>query len=167
MNSVQINYNLLEPVVYKVDPIINDSHNVIDLYHKRLLHINKDYLIKTINVTSGLKRVTSSKELSNCDLCYYGKFNEIVSRKPLDSGSILTIFDVDIAGPFNIPGLKGERYFVTITCRASRAIWIYPIKFKSDVFNILVKFCNRIETQFNILIKVFRIDNAKELTSSK
>jgi len=120
LNNIYINWPLLEPIIYKVDTIINS--NTLDLYHKRFSHINKDYLTKTINCTKGLNKDVS-KELDNCDSCYFGKFHEIVSRKPLLSPeTILTFFDVDIAGPFKIKGLKGERYFATFTDRKSRAV---------------------------------------------
>jgi hypothetical protein len=103
-------------------------------------------LIKTINSVIGLKLINSNSILYNCDSCYYGKFSRTISRQPLlDNGRILTIIDIDIAGPFKIIGLKGERYFMTITCRASRAIWIYPIKYKSEAFDILIRFYILIE----------------------
>ena len=79
----------------------------------------------------------------------------------------MTIIDTDIAGPFRIKGLKGERFFMTITCRASRAIWIYPIKQKSDTFDVLIKFYTLIETQFEVKILVIRLDNAQEFKSSQ
>jgi hypothetical protein len=126
--NININYNVLELIVYKIDPIItssdnNNDNNELDLYYKRLLHINKDYLIKTIDSVIGLKPIYSNSILHNCDSCYYGKFSRTISRQPLlDNGRILIIIDIDIAGPFKITGLKGERYFMTITCRASKAI---------------------------------------------
>ena len=43
--DVLVNERALEPIVYKVDP---SSNNTLDLYHKRLGHINQDYLNKTI-----------------------------------------------------------------------------------------------------------------------
>jgi hypothetical protein len=57
----------------------------------------------------------------------------------------LTIINIDIAGPFKITGLKEERYFITITYKASKAIWIYPIKYKSKAFNVLIRFYTLIE----------------------
>ena len=173
--NADINYSILEPLVYKVDPIIASISNTtsdksydLDLYHKRLLHINKDYLIKTISSVSGLKTVDSSYVLHNCDSCHFGKFSRTISREPLlDNGRILTILDIDVAGPFKILGLKGERYFLTITCRASRAIWVYPIKYKSEVLDVLVRFYTLIETQFGIKILIIRLDNAGEFKSNK
>ena len=56
----------------------------------------------------------------------------------------LTVFDIDIAGPLLPLGLNGERFFMIITCRGSRAVWIYPIKYKGDAFDVLTRFFNLI-----------------------
>jgi hypothetical protein len=74
---------------------------------------------------------------------------------------------MDLLGPFKIKGLKGERYIFSLTDRASRAIWVYSIKHKSDALDILIDFYNMIKNQFNISIKAFRLDNAKEFKSTK
>jgi hypothetical protein len=98
-------------------------------------------LIKTIDSVIRLKPINNNSILHNCDSCYYSKFSRTISRQPLlDNSRILTIINIDIAGPFKITGLKGERYFMTITCKASKAIWIYLIKYKSEAFDILIRF---------------------------
>jgi Reverse transcriptase (RNA-dependent DNA polymerase)/gag-polypeptide of LTR copia-type/Integrase core domain len=159
-----IDHKTLEPVVYQVTSATSE----LDLIHKRLNHLSKDYLIKTLDCTKGLE-VKDSKHssLDNCDSCYIGKFTKIGSKEPFKPTSNLIYFDVDIAGPFKAHGLKGERYFLTITDRGTRAIWVYPIKYKSDALDTLIAFYKVIETQFNTKIKAFRLDNAKEFKSSK
>jgi len=79
----------------------------------------------------------------------------------------LIVFDVDIAGPFRPLGPKGEAYFLTITDRGSRCVWIYAIKHKGDAYDVLVSFFKMIETQFEVKIKAFKLDNAKEFKSNK
>lgn len=161
-----INYDLLEPVIYKIS-----KTSKLDLIHKRLNHLNKDYLIKSLNSSKGLIRDKDKEfykeDLSNCDSCYEGKFTKIGSKEPFTSTSNLIYLDIDIAGPFRTSGLKGERYFLAITDRGTRTIWVYPIKFKSDALDILISFYKIIETQFNTKIKALRLDNAKEFKSSK
>jgi hypothetical protein len=58
----------------------------------------------------------------------------------------LIVFDIDIAGPFKPFGPKGEAYFLTITDRGNRYIWIYTMKHKGDAYDILVSFFKMIET---------------------
>jgi hypothetical protein len=162
--DVIINHDVLEPVIYKVSKSINK----LDLIHKRLNHLNKEYLIKTLEYTKGLGLDTKDiKDLNNCDSCYIGKFTKVGSKEPFKPTSNLIYIDIDIAGPFRTKGLKGESYFLTITDRGTRTIWVYPIKFKAEALDILISFYKLIETQFSTKIKAIRLDNAKEFKSNK
>jgi hypothetical protein len=78
----------------------------------------------------------------------------------------LTYFDVDIAGPFKNIGLKGERYFITFTCRSTRAIWVYSLKYRSQALDKLRELVNLIKNQFDVNVKGIHLDNAKEFFSS-
>lgn len=46
----------------------------------------------------------------------------------------------------------------------SRYTWICPIKLKSDVAHVIPHFITMIANRFNAQIKIFRSDNAHELT---
>ena len=105
--------------------------------------------------------------MSECQACEKGKFTQVISRDLLKSGAPLTLFDCDIAGPLQTIGLKGERYFLTITCRATRAIWLHLLKAKSDAYNKLVNHVLMITNQFGPKIKGFHFDNGGEFTSNK
>ena len=184
LDNIYINYKLLEPIVYNIinynlvnnkNLILNLNNNntnkvntLLDLYYRRFLYINKDYIFKSIKNSIGLIMSNPNNTiLSNCDNCYYSKFKEIISCKPNKLVNILEFIDCDILGPFKIKGLKGENYIFTITCCASKCIWIYAIKYKSDIYDIIIDFYNMILTQFNIKIKGARLDNAKEFKSIK
>jgi len=156
--------------VYKVET----EYNTLDLIHKRLNHLSKDYLIKTLEYSLGFKlnksdsiKELNKKELTNCEPCIYGKSHEIISYKPLGSPiDPLIYFDVDIAGPFKHLGLRGERYFITFTCRKTRLVWLYCLKTRSEAINKFILLINLIKNQFNINIKGFHLDNAKEFKST-
>ena len=178
--NLNVNNKALESVIYKVDSTIYSSinNNIINynselnLYHKRLNHINKDYLIKTLKQYS-INAYKDNNKLNNniladCESCHIGKFHQKVSYKPLKAPkSILTFYDIDICGPFKVKGLYNERYFFSFTDRKTRAVWIYAIKAKSDAIDIIAEFINLIYNQFNIKIKGFRLDNAAEFKSAK
>jgi hypothetical protein len=57
----------------------------------------------------------------------------------------LIIFDVDIVGLFKPKGPKGEIYFIIITDRNFKIVWLYNLKYKSNVYNILINFIKIIE----------------------
>ncbi|CZS99481.1 uncharacterized protein RCO7_11544 [Rhynchosporium graminicola] len=139
-----VNHELLEPVSFKVD---SNKSSKLDLYYKRLLHTNKEFIYKTIEGSKGLK-IQKGLDLSDCSTYNSGKIHAISSTKLISDTPPLTIFDIDIAGPFNIKGLKGERFFLTITCRGSRAIWVYALKHKAEAYDTLIEWYNIITTQF-------------------
>ena len=125
IDNINIDFDTLEPVIYQVKSVQDKSE--LDLYYKRLLHINKDYILKTITSVNGLKQIGDSNSgLNHCNSCYSGKFTRIYSHELLKSNTIFDIIDIDVAGPFNTIGIKGERYFMTITDRASRAYMGLP-----------------------------------------
>ena len=163
--NINLNYDILEPVVYQISS--NYKAKDLNLYHKRLNHINKELLIKTIQHTKGLALNKENQQLDDCEPCNLGKFHVINSKEPLKSADKLIGFDLDIAGPFKEKGLKEERYFLALTDRGTRAIWVYPLKHKSDCLDIIINFYNLILNQFNIKIKFFRLDNAQEFKSVK
>jgi hypothetical protein len=115
LNKVFINYKALEPIVYN---IVNYSSNIInknlilnlnnkddsllDLYYRRFLYINKDYIIKSTKNLIGILIPKPDLILYNCDNCYYAKFKEIISRKPNNPVNILKFIDCDILGLFKI-----------------------------------------------------------------
>jgi hypothetical protein len=120
--NVIINYNILKLVIYKAFSI---NINKLDLIYKRLNHLNKDYLIKTIKCIKGLNSLKEKEEelnLNNCNLCYNGKFIKVRSKEPFKSTSNLIYLNINIRGSFKTSGLKGKRYFLTITNRGNRTI---------------------------------------------
>ncbi|TVY49106.1 Retrovirus-related Pol polyprotein from transposon TNT 1-94 [Lachnellula cervina] len=165
--NMLVDFNKLEPIVYYTKP----ENNKLDLYHKRLNHLNKDILLKTIDNTFGLSlgnNEASNNSISDCEPCFISKFHNIGSKKPMSTAPILSVYDIDIVGPIRPLGPKGEKYFMTITDRGSRGAWVFPIKYKGDAYSILVKFFNMIKTQFpEAQIKALKLDNAKEFKSSK
>ncbi|TVY31233.1 hypothetical protein LCER1_G009369 [Lachnellula cervina] len=114
-----VDFNKLEPIVYYTKP----ENNKLDLYYKRLNHLNKNILLKTIDNISSLSlgnNKASNNYISDCELCFIGKFHNIESKKPISTTLVLSVFNIDIVGPIRPLGLKGEKYFITITNRVNR-----------------------------------------------
>jgi transposase InsO family protein len=57
---------------------------------------------------------------------------------------------------------------MTLTDRGSRSVWVYSIKYKGDVYIVLINFFKLINTQFDeVNIKAFKLDNIQEFKSGK
>ena len=110
------------------------------------MHINKDYIIKSAKNLIRILILKPDLILYNYDNYYYTKFKEIISQKSNNPVNILEFIDCDILGLFKIKGLKEENYIFIIIYRASKYIWIYIIKFKSNIYNIIINYYNIILT---------------------
>ncbi|CZT11343.1 uncharacterized protein RCO7_11376 [Rhynchosporium graminicola] len=86
---------------FKVD---SNKSSKLDLYYKYLLHINKEFIYKTIEGSKGLK-IQKGLDLSDYSAYNSGKIHAISSTKPMSDTLSLTVFDIDIAGPFKIKGI--------------------------------------------------------------
>ncbi|CAH2087744.1 unnamed protein product [Euphydryas editha] len=140
-----------------------------DMWHRRLGHLNSNYLNKIQNAVEGFtldRRADISK--SSCIVCCEGK----QSRLPFPqdgsrSDDLLQLVHSDICGPFNNVSIGGSRYYILFVDDYSRIIYIYFLKNKSaalDYFNI---YKTVVENQLNKKIKKLRLDNGKEYCSKE
>ncbi|KAK0592765.1 hypothetical protein LWI29_024958 [Acer saccharum] len=63
--------------------------------------------------------------------------------------------------------LGGAKYMVTFIDDYSRRCWVYPIKRKSDVFEVFKAFKARVELDSGKKIKCLRTDNGREYTDGE
>ena len=104
----------------------------------------------------GLPSIVIPKKI--CDNCLINKqprtsFSSYTMSKASD---ILHIVYLDVCGPFDVPSLGGNRYFVSFVDDLSRKLWLYLIKAKSEVFNIFKRFKALVEKQSRKCIKILR-----------
>jgi len=79
---------------------------------------------------------------------------------------MLELVHSDLFGPVNIKSLGRASYFATFIDDASRKVWAYPMKNKSEVFGIFQKLHLAIERETNKLLKCLRTDNGGEYCSN-
>lgn len=95
--------------------------------------------------------------------CLSSKFTKLpynISKS--HAKSIFELVHADIWGPYRVPTRYGHKYFLTIVDDASRATWVYLMKQKSEVANILEEFAAYAYNQFDANFKILRTDNALE-----
>ena len=71
----------------------------------------------------------------------------------------------DIWGPYRVSFTCGTHYFLTIVDDASRAVWLYLMRDKSETGGLLRSFITMAKTQFGKEVKVIRSDNGIEFKS--
>ena len=76
-----------------------------------------------------------------CDVCHFAKQKGLCF--PISTSKSKKCFDlihVDVWGPYSIPSIHGHKYFLTIVNDYSRYTWIFLLKQKSEVVNVLENF---------------------------
>lgn len=72
---------------------------------------------------------------------------------------------LDVWGPCCIESIVGFSFFLTIVDDFTRAMWVFLIKSKEEVFESYVTFFKMLTKQFQVNIKIIRSDNGTEFTN--
>ena len=73
----------------------------------------------------------------------------------------------DVRGPFEVPFLGGNIYFVSFVDEFRRMLWIFLIKSKSEVFLVFKNSKLLVDKQYEKQIKILRDDDGGEYTSKE
>ena len=108
-------------------------------------------------------RIKKNDKYEICETCQRAK----QTREPFPlsdhkSKMLGDIVHLDLWGPYKVVSHSGHRYFLTIVDDYTRAVWVYLIKSKDEVFDSINIFYNLIKNQFEKTVKVFRSDNGTE-----
>lgn len=143
----------------------NEPKNDIEVWHRRLGHLNEQTLLKMINEEKAhgfdIKR---DGKLPQCDVCASEKATRLPFPKtsPNRTSDLLEIIHTDVCGPMRQKSIAGSKYFVTYIDDKSRWCEIDFLKEKSDVLDSFKNYKNRVERQTGRKIKFIQSDNGKE-----
>ncbi|KAK4352811.1 hypothetical protein RND71_028329 [Anisodus tanguticus] len=132
-------------------------------WHNRLGHPG----VPIFNFLRGNNFIACNGKLAqNCVSCSLGKH----IRLPFKSSTSVTFapFDIIHADLWTspIPSSLGHKYYLVLLDDFSHYVWLYPLKFKSEVFVKFLEFRNFIQTQFGKGIKSCQCDNGREFNNS-
>ncbi|GKA14853.1 putative RNA-directed DNA polymerase, partial [Tanacetum coccineum] len=114
-------------------------------------------------VLKGSLKIDKIDKCVFCEICQRAK----QTRKPFPLSDHKTkllgeIVHLDLWGPYKVVSHTGHRYFLTVVDDYTRAVWVYLIKSKDEVFESINIFYNLIKNQFKRTVKIFRSDNGTE-----
>lgn len=102
-----------------------------------------------------------------CIVCIKGKqTKEPFKGKGKKAENCLQLIHSDVVGPMPVESLGGCRYFVTFIDDSNK-ISVYPLKQKSEVFELFTFFKIKAEKQTGKLIKKIRSDNGGECINQR
>ncbi|MCO5555187.1 hypothetical protein L7F22_008730 [Adiantum nelumboides] len=101
-------------------------------------------------------------DFSHCEHCIYGKHTQTPHKRSLSLKSdSLDLVHSDVCEMPQL-SLGGKRYFVSFIDDATRKVWVYPLRVKSDVLDTFKKFLAFVENQTGKKLRSLRSDNGRE-----
>ncbi|GJT19185.1 ribonuclease H-like domain-containing protein [Tanacetum coccineum] len=132
------------------------------LWHNRLSHPADEVL----PVLKNDLNLSKSTDVSACEVYHRAK----QTRQPFPlsdhkSKKVGDLIHLDLWGPYKVISREGFIYFLTVVDDFLRAVWVYLIKHKDEVFNEIVNFVKLIHNQFDTKINIMRSDNETEFVN--
>ncbi|CAN1346939.1 Retrovirus-related Pol polyprotein from transposon TNT 1-94 [Linum perenne] len=135
-----------------------EIHN-IDTWHYRLGHMGANSMRQVLKSDNAIH----SKTNFHCKICPCAKQKRLAFSPSLTTYTKpFQLVCMDIWGPTSTPSISGCLYFLTIIDVFSRFTWVFPLKLKSEVRPLVIKFFAYVKTQFEASIQILRTDNGKE-----
>jgi len=134
-----------------------------ELWHRRIGHPWSKALSK---VSSNLQINFSKNTYDLCDV--YLRVKQTCICFPISENKASQYFDLihcDIWGVYHTKSFCGANYFLTILDDASRGVWTYLMKEKSEASQLVKNFITMVGTQFGTKVKVIRSEIGSEFTS--
>lgn len=138
------------------------AHSDAELWHCRLGHMSEKGMkhLCSKGKLPGLKTV----DMDLCEDCVFGKQKRVSFAK---GGRTLKehkleLVHSDLWGPAPVTSLGGASYYMTFIDDATRKLWVYFLKQKSEAFEVFKKWRARVETETGLRVKCLRSDNGGE-----
>jgi len=154
---------------------IQHSDSSVDLWHKRLGHLNHENVILlkkrqlAIDFPLEIENLNNSKSniINQCEDCVMGKTHRTAmpSSRTHYTTKVLEMVHSDVCGPMTNASIGGAKFFVTFIDDFSRYIVVVPLKSKAEVLQCFIKYRAWAENLTGEKIKTLRSDNGGEYCS--
>lgn len=161
-------YRLLFKVVESEEVMakkVNITTSSMQTWHERLDHMDTKRLRQAVN--GELIHDVEIKGNTDffCESCQYGKAHRLKFNKSKEQAKAWKageFIHTDLCGPFSEMSIGGARFYLLLIDEATDYRTVYFLKHKSDVFEHLKEFGNKIRNLFGHSMKVLRADNGRE-----
>lgn len=159
-------YILQEFVTHKANFAKQSDKLCIHDWHRRLAHRNLDDIKK---MTSYGLKINVCKCNDDCEACIMGKMQRksFPKRSLSPAREMLDVIVTDVCGKMPKSSIAGKDYFVTFIDEFTRYSYVYFLKEKSEVPDVLIRFVEMIKTRFGKKPKIIRSDRGGEYVNGK
>ena len=137
---------------------VDAATSTLELWHKRMGHPSEK-VVKSLPPVCNLRGSMNKA----CEVCFRAK--QTRDKFPLSETKTSRIFEkvhCDLWGPYKHLSSCGARYFLTIVDDYSRAVWVYLLTDKTEVYEMFVSFVAMVGRQFSKQINIVQSDNGTE-----
>ncbi|KAJ9548782.1 LOW QUALITY PROTEIN: hypothetical protein OSB04_021325 [Centaurea solstitialis] len=146
-----------------IQAMIFDGPTSMELWHKRLGHPS-DKVVQSLS-SSSKSFGTMNKP---CDICHQAKqTRETFHVSDSRASKCFELIHCDLWDPYHTPSSCGAKYFLTIVDDFSRAVWVFLLIDKMEVYKMFLSFFAMIDRQFSAKVQVVRSDNGTEFNCLK
>nr|GEV70219.1 putative ribonuclease H-like domain-containing protein [Tanacetum cinerariifolium] len=136
------------------------------LWHQRLSHLNFDTIndLAKNDLISSLPKFKYAKE-HLFPSCEQGK-SKRASHPPkpiLNPKQWLHLLHIDLCGPMRVASINGKWYVLVIVDDYSRYTWVYFLRTKDEIPEVIKNFLKKIYVRLQAPVIVVRTDNETEL----
>jgi len=152
----------------EADANICTSTKNLELWHKRMGHLNIDSMKRLQGQVDGIKEDLSKSSKEMCQTCIEGKQTQqphnqtrIRAKRPLQ------LVHSDLLGPVSPTSYDDKRYVLTFVDDYTHFTAAYILKHKSEVLHYLKIYEAMATAHFNLKLSRFRCDNGREYISNE
>nr|GEV03455.1 retrovirus-related Pol polyprotein from transposon TNT 1-94 [Tanacetum cinerariifolium] len=166
VNIVMRIWRLLSGNLHVLLEIFRASPTQAWLWHRRLSHLNFDYinLLSKKDIGIGLPKLKYVRDqlCSSCELSK-AKRSSFKSKAIPSSKGRLNLLHMDLCGPMRVASINGKKYILVIVDDYSRYIWTLFLPSKDETPKVLKEFLMMIQINLQALVITVRTDKVIEL----
>lgn len=134
-------------------------------WHQRLGHpssIKLQQLLSKLNIPS--ETVSLSLDCTHCCIAKSHRLPFKLSNSTVNQP--LSLVHSDVWGPFHKSNSQ-YKYYVLFVDDFSRFTWVYPLHYKSEVFDKFLEFKVYVGKQFSVSLQILRTDGGTEFINNR
>ncbi|GJV27187.1 putative RNA-directed DNA polymerase [Tanacetum coccineum] len=156
--------NVTLAILLSINKLIRDSKMFVGFYKNKcyIQDLEREKILRTGSEFDGLYLfdVNKSNSIGQSNMVMTFHVSKVDEAQGLGH---LLIKAKQTREPFPLFDHKSK----TLVDDYSRAVWVYLVKTKDEVFDVFISFLKLIHNQFNIKVKVVRSDNETEFVNKK
>nr|GEX46712.1 retrovirus-related Pol polyprotein from transposon TNT 1-94 [Tanacetum cinerariifolium] len=131
------------------------------LWHRRLSHLNFDYIKKDIVIGLPKLKYVKDQLCSSCELSK-AKRSSFKSKVVPSSKGRLNLLHMDLCGPMRVASINEKKYILVIVDDYSRYTWTLFLRSKDETPEVLKEFLTMIQRNLQALVITVRTDRGIE-----